>query len=659
MNVRSLALLALIATTPLVADVRLPAVFSDHAILQRTATAPVWGWADPGEKITVSLAGNEQTAITAPDGKWQVRLDLNDVTKGPHELIVSGKNRLVLFDILIGEVWLCSGQSNMGFPVKNSVNGPAEVAAATDPEIRFFKVTRNAASAPAADVKGKWQVCSPQTAADFSAVGYFYGRELRAKVNLPVGLIDASWGGTPAEAWTPARALEGDPAFAALLKHRKTLLSTPPPVSAEASKKIESDWVAKIDDLFIGNIAPDTTWFDPQATSEGWSKIRLPGSIDNQLRPGMDGSFWLRKVIDVPASAAAEIATLHLGIIDDYDHTWVNGKLVGQMARDQPDAYKTPRAYPLPAGTLHPGKNVILVRVVDWQFLATVNGSLRVETASGWKARLEGNWQGRIETDLGTRPLIASGWMHHCAGALYDGMISPLIPYALRGVIWYQGETNTGMAVQYRRLFPTLISSWREQWGQGGFPFYFVQLANYMPRLPEPAESSWAELREAQLMTLQQPRTGMAVAIDIGEENDIHPRNKQEVARRLSLIALANDYGFPQTVASGPRYHAMKREGAALRLTFTHTDGGLVNRSHPAPLEGFSIAGEDGIFVWAKAEIKGDSVLVSSPSVIAPLAVRYGWADNPAVSLYNGAGLPAGPFRTDRFPEITAMGASE
>lgn len=644
---------------PLAADVRLPAVFSDHAVLQRTASVPVWGQADPGEQVTVSLAGNEHPTITAPDGKWQVRLDLKSAAKGPHELIVSGKNRLVLSDILIGEVWLCSGQSNMGFPVKNSVNGPAEVAAATDAEIRFFKVTRNAARAPAADVKGKWQVCSPQTAADFSAVGYFYGRELRSKLNIPVGLIDASWGGTPAEAWTPAQALEGDPAFAALLKHRETLLSTPAPVSAETAKKIESDWVAKIDGLFVGDNKPDPTWADPETTSAGWSKLRLPGCIDNQLRPGMDGSFWLRKVIDVPASAARETATLHLGVIDDYDSTWVNGKLIGQMARDMPEAYKTPRAYALPAGTLRAGKNVIVVRVVDWQFLATVTGSLRLETESGWKARLEGNWQGRIETDLGTRPFIASGWMHHCAGALYDGMISPLIPYALRGVIWYQGETNTGMAVQYRRLFPALIASWRANWGRGDFPFYFVQLANYMPRLTEPAESSWAELREAQLMTLQQPQTGMAVTIDIGEEKDIHPRNKQEVARRLSLIALANDYGSPEIVFSGPRLQSMKREGATIRLTFDHAEGGLVNRHHPAPLDGFSIAGEDGIFAWAKAEIKNGSVLISSASVPEPVAVRYGWADNPAASLYNGAGLPAGPFRTDRFPEITATGARE
>lgn len=651
-----LAPLLLAATVPLRADVRLPALFSDHAVLQRAGDVPVWGRADAGERVTVAFAGAEETAIADDHGKWKVRLDLQDAPKGPHELIVSGNNRLVVADVLVGEVWLCSGQSNMGFPVKNSVDGAAEVAAANDSEIRFFKVARNAAREPAADMKGKWQVCSPQTVANFSAVGYFYGRELRAKVNAPVGLIDATWGGTPAEAWTPAQALESEPDFAALLKQRATLLADPEPVSADAAKKIEADWIAKVDALFVGESRPEPAWWDTGASSYGWRKIRLPGSIDNQLRPGMDGSFWLRKTVEVPASAAGEAATLHLGVIDDYDFTWVNGKLVGRMTRDNPDAYRTPRAYPLPAGTLRAGANVILVRVVDWQFLATVSGSLRLETASGWKARLEGQWLGRIETDLGTRPLVASGWMHHCPGALYDGMIAPLTPYALRGVIWYQGENNADMAVQYRRLFPTLIASWRERWGRGDLPFYYVQLANYMARLPEPAESSWAELREAQLITLQQPRTGMAVAIDIGEENDIHPRNKQEVARRLSLIALANDYGFPTPGFSGPRYRGMQREGPRLRLTFDGIGGGLVNRRHPEPPEGFSIAGEDGIFVWARAEIEGADVIVSSDSVPEPIAVRYGWADNPAVSLYNAEGLPAGPFRTDRFPEVTAMG---
>jgi sialate O-acetylesterase len=471
--------------------------------------APIWGWADPGEKVTVTLGDQKAEATADKDGKWQVRLAAMKAGTGPLEMTVAGKNTLKLANILIGEVWICSGQSNMGFTVKGVINSDQEIAEAKHPKIRLFSVTRVTAATPQTDCKGEWVECSPETVPGFTAVGYFFGRDLLQALAVPVGLVNTSWGGTPAEAWTSRDALEADPAFAGLLERWK--------------QNIEAYPKAK----------------------EAWDKVKD------------------KKMADWKAAAA-------------------KAKADGKQPQRAPQAPSDPAASP------------------------------------------------------------------NCPASLYNGMIAPLIPLGIRGAIWYQGESNVGRPMEYRKLFPAMITDWRKHWAEGEFPFFFVQLANFMARKPEPADSNWAALREAQTMTLALPKTGQAVIIDIGEANDIHPKNKQDVGKRLALAAEAVAYG-KDVVYSGPMYESMKVEGERVRLQFNHVGGGLVAKGG-GQLTGFAMAGEDKKFAWADAKIDGDSVLVWSKDVPKPAAVRYAWADNPECNLYNKADLPASPFRTDDWP---------
>jgi sialate O-acetylesterase len=656
------------------AEIILPALFSDHAVLQKSDQVPVWGWAESGEAVSVLLNGIKAKTVAAPDGSWKVLLNLRTQGPGPYELVVEGKNRIVVSDVLVGEVWLCSGQSNMEWPVSHSLNFEAEAAAATDSNIREFQVPHTIALGALKKASGKWVIASSTSIGSFGAVGYFFGRELRARLQVPVGLISCSWGGTPAEAWTPLSAMEGVDIYKPLLDRRAQVLQPAPEMEVKGAKKLLLEWELKLKKLLATDSQPDQVWFEPGFSLRGWVELQAPGMVDTQIKPVTDGSYWLRKVIELPVKEAAEKAELHLGPLDDFDVTWVNGVQVGRTGPENVDAWKTPRVYPVPAGILRPGTNVIIVRLVDQYASGGFSGNaqdLYLVTSFGEKVSLAGSWQGRLETDLGIKPELGGPQLQNIAGTLYDGMISPLIPYAMCGVIWYQGESNADRAIQYRSLFPAMITSWRKAWGQGDFPFYYVQLANFMLRQPEPGESSWAELREAQRQTLKVPHTGMAVAIDIGDDRDIHPKNKQEVGRRLALIALSKDYNIRESnefwselpwigkwfqkplVYSGPMYRESKREGSRMRIFFDHVGSGLVNAGGGASVKGFALAGGDGQFFWAEAMIEGESMVVSSPKVTEPVAARYGWADNPEVSLVNKQGLPASPFRTDDFPAIT------
>lgn len=496
--------LLLVGPSLVSADVRLPKIFGDNMVLQAHARVPVWGWADPGEEVHVLIGGQLRKTEANDQGRW--RVDFDPFEYGPVRFVVEGKNRIELRNVLVGEVWVCSGQSNMEWPVARAMNAEQEIASANYPEIRLFKVAKVVAAKPLDDTEGEWRVCSPETVRDFSAVGYFFARELHQRLGVPIGMIQAAWGGTPAEAWTSREALEADPELKPILERWDEILAN----YDEARKRYE------------------------EALRRWQEQAR---AARNEGKP-------------VP-----------------------------------------PRPRP-PRGPDHP---------------------------------------------------------HRPAG-LYNGMICPIVPFAIKGVIWYQGESNASRAYQYRKLFRTMIRDWRRTWGQGDFPFLFVQLANFLARQAEPGESDWAELREAQMMALEEPNTAMAVAIDIGEANDIHPRNKQEVGRRLALAALAIAYG-KDVVYSGPLFDHMKIEGNKVRLFFKHVDGGLVAKG--GELRGFAIAGPDRKFVWAKAKIEGDTVVVWSDKVPNPVAVRYGWADNPDCNLYNKAGLPASPFRTDDWPGIT------
>ncbi len=500
--------LLLVNADAALADIKLPAVISDNMVLQGNKKVSIWGWAEPGEEVMVSVSWHRMKwAVTADkDGKWMFKMN-SPKMGGPYEMTIIGKNTITLKNIMVGEVWVCSGQSNMQMSVKSSANAEQEISAANYPNIRLFTVARKVAEQPQSDCVGSWTLCSPQTVPGFSAVAYYFGRELHEELDVPIGLIHTSWGGTPAEAWT-----------------RRGILKE----ESDASPILEryDDAVAKY----------------PQAKKE-------------------------------------------------YEQKLIEWKKAVEKAKAEGE--RTPRRPGAPLGPGHP----------------------------------------------------------HSPAGLYNAMIAPLIPYGIGGAIWYQGESNVSRAYQYRKLFPAMIKNWRNDWGQGKFPFLFVQLANFRAVNPQPSESDWAELREAQLMTLALPNSGMAVIIDIGEADDIHPKNKQDVGKRLALWALAKSYG-KELVYSGPIYKSMKIEGDRAILYFDHVGGGFV-AGPDEPLKGFAIAGADRKFVWADAKIDGDSVVVSSDEVPAPAAVRYAWADNPVCNLYNEEGLPASPFRTDDWPGIT------
>ncbi len=619
------------------ADVVPASLFRDHAVLQQGMPVPVWGTADNGEQVTVGIAGQTATT-TARDGRWSVRLAPLPLG-GPYELVIAGKNRVVISDVLVGEVWICSGQSNMerqlGLregqqPIKN---WQAEAATADFPQIRHFEVPQKTALVPQTAVGGQWVTCTPQTAAKFTAVGFFFGRTLHQSKHVPIGLIHTSWGGTPAEAWTSADGLDPWPEYAATIANLRKSAA-----AAEADYKQNlAAWYAAHD---TGSSAP-TPWFAAALPDDKWGRMVLPSVWEKAGLPGLDGLVWFRREFDLPESWAGRAGELHLGAIDDDDVTWLNGVQIGST-----EGWRTPRVYPIAAGALKPGRNVIAVRVLDMQGGGGLWGgpddTLRL-LAPGEPAlpalALDGEWRYQVAADFAQvkRP---PGNLRNSAGAptvLYNGMIAPLLPYAMRGVIWYQGEANAGRSQQYRTLFPAMIADWRKQWGQGDFPFLYVQIAPFKEMPPE--------IREAQLLALDRTKnTAMTVTLDVGDAEDIHPTDKRPVGERLALAARALAYG-EKLEYSGPIFsHASFKKGRAV-LKFTHLGGGLVAKD--GELKGFTIAGPDKVFHPAKAVIKGKTVVVSAEGVPVATAVRYAWANVPEGNLFNRAGLPASPFRTD------------
>jgi len=511
---RSVLVAACLAPAAAQADVALNNMFGDHMVLQQGIRNKVWGKADPGENVTVTLAGGApqtHTTTAGPDGSWHVLLDAVQQYGGPHTLTVKGKNTMTFSDVLIGEVWVCAGQSNMQWSVNQSNDPDLEKAAANHPTIRLISVPQVGTQDRQWNFNGSWQVCTPETVGEFSAVGYFFGRQLQQSLGVPVGLIDNAWGGSAAEAWVKRDALAGDPRFKGLMDRWTQLEAAYPAAKAEYDAKL-AEWKAAAE----------------KAKAEGKPAPQQPGNPDGQMK-----------------------------------------------------------------GNARPGN-------------------------------------------------------------IYSGVLAPSIGYGIKGAIWYQGESNAGRAYQYRDLFPFMIKSWRDEWGLGEFPFYWVQLADFKAEKGEPGESDWAELREAQTMTMKAlPRTGEAVIIDIGEGKDIHPKNKQDVAKRLARWALAETYRKEGIVCRSPLYASMEKQGAKAVLSFDHVAGGWRPFDVAEP-RGFTIAGADKKFVAAKATILPDGrIEVSADGVPDPVAVRYAWADNPVCNMYSGAGLPLTPFRTDDFPGIT------
>jgi sialate O-acetylesterase len=657
--VRFLSLLVLLSASIVVkAAVHLPAIISDNMVLQQQTKVRIWGSANPGERVTVTLQQKSSSTVADKQGHWETFLATGKAG-GPFELTVKGDNLLTIKNVLVGEVWLCSGQSNMEWPLINTVDGADTVAQAKYPDIRLFTVEKHTAAAPLADVEGHWVVTTPDEAAHFSAVGYFFGRELHQQLKVPVGLIHSSWGGTPAEAWTSHDAMLSAPELKPILDRYESSLNTLPQAK-EAYARALAQWEEK--NLYIdsGNKGEALGYADPAFAATDWSKMDLPQQIETA---GLliDGAIWFRKALDLPESWAGRDLVLNLPPIDDHDVTYFNGTKIGSIGRETANSYMVPRKYVVPASLVRAGRNVIAVRVFDsaGEGGFSRGGAMSIGPANAGETEvisLRGVWDYKVELalepkhpDWGTRPEAMGAGNQNNPSVLYNAMIAPLVPFAIRGAIWYQGESNAGRAYQYRTLFPIMIRDWRRAWGST-FPFYFVQLANWHANKAEPDESDWAELREAQLMTLREPQTGMAVIIDVGDAVELHPRNKLDVGRRLAQWALASTYGR-KIVPSGPLFDRYTIDGDKVRIHFKYSDG--LKTIDGGPVKGFAIAGDDRRFVWADARIDGDAVVVSSSKVSKPVAVRYGWADNPVVNLYNKAGLPASPFRTDDWPGVT------
>ncbi len=617
-------------------------LFTDHVVLQRDVPVPVWGWAEPGQRIKVDLAGQSVETTVNDQGKWLAKLGPYPAG-GPHVLSVTGPKSVEIKDILVGDVWICSGQSNMEWPLAAADNAADEIKAASYPKIRLFTVPKKIALEPLSTVDASWVVCSPETAGEFSAVGYFFGRELNRELNVPIGLIDSSWGGTICEAWASAGALEAMPDFKNQLAQIETerAEANKPPIKIEEAM---AAWWKKSDP----GSSDQPNWADPKLDTAEWKTMSLPGIWEEKGHRDFDGIAWFRKEIMLPDAWEGKETTLSLGAIDDRDTTFINGTQVGEM-----NNWAAPRSYKIPAGILKAGRNVIAVRVLDTAgnggfsgeeklMKLTLNDNDQAEPIS-----LAGDWLYKMSTPFGqlsTPPEMMNDNPNRVT-VLYNGMIAPLKPFPIKGAIWYQGESNAGRPAQYRTLLPTMIKDWRAAFEVGDFPFYIVQLANYMDVRKEPVDSMWAELRESQFLTTRAlPNVGIGLAIDIGDAKDIHPRNKQEVGRRLALSALANAFG-KDIEFSGPVFKTKEVQGNKIRLTFDHLGGGLVAKGSDK-LDGFAIAGDDGKYYWADAVIDGESVIVSSPKVDKPAEVRYAWADNPVCNLYNQVGLPAVPFRT-------------
>jgi sialate O-acetylesterase len=638
----------------------LASVFSNNMVLQRNRPIPLWGRARGGLTVKVRLGDASASTQANADGRWSVTLPALPAG-GPFELNAqAGEQIITLCNVLIGEVWVCSGQSNMEWPLSLCTNAEEELARASHPQIRLLQVPKRLSGHPQDSIVGEWTVCSPETASAFTGVGYFFGRKLHQRLGVPIGLINSSWGGTIVEAWTSTEALSTQKELLEVFRQNHEALTDLPKAQADYVRKLkEWEHAAYWEDP--GNKGEGLGYARPDFNDADWGTMATPGCWEGHGL-NIDGSVWFRREVSIDASWAGRELLLNIGAVDDYDTTYFNGVKIGGIGAERPNPWSVPRQYKVDGSLVKAGRNVIAIRVFDrfgggGLLGPAIEMNLRQEGEYESRIRLDGVWKYKIE--LALEPKIAPpmplappyGDNPNTLAALFNGMINPLIPYAIGGAIWYQGESNASCAYKYRRYFPLMIDDWRKRWGCD-LPFLFVELANFEALQTKPVEpQTWPELREAQQMTLAWPKTGMASAIDIGEAGDIHPKNKQEVGRRLALSALHVAYG-QSLVHSGPLYQSSAIEGSGIRIHWQHVGGGLVARD--AQLKGFAITGEDRNWVWAQAKIDGPSVLVWSDEVPRPVAARYSWANNPVGNLYNKEGLPASSFRTDDWPGITA-----
>ncbi|WP_368564230.1 sialate O-acetylesterase [Pseudoxanthomonas sp. UTMC 1351] len=621
------------------AKVELPLLFSDGAIVQRDKPLPVWGWASPGAKIEVEFDGRSATATAAKDGAWRVELPAHKAG-GPYILRVRGDGEAVAVnDVLVGDVWLASGQSNMEWPLYQAKDAQQAIASANDPLIRHFKVPKSWSEKPETRLAGgSWKAASPQTVGEFSAVGYYFARELRAKTGVPIGIINSTWGGSRIEAWMDGQTLGIE--TTRLAKRMRDLRVKEDRDMAIVEGKL-AQWGAMP--------ADDTGWQVVELDESAWVDIAVPVLWEEAGWLGLDGVAWYRTHFELTAEQARKGVRVSFGRVDDSDQAWVNGVAVGGITRE----YNTPRQYDVPAKALRAGRNVLAVRVVDDGGGGGIHGDaeeLHVQLADGARMPLAREWKFRVVQAR----LDASDGKNLIETLLFNQMILPAQPYPLSGVIWYQGEANADKlagAHRYREQFPALIGQLRRQWNAPQLPFLWVQLANFDSGVDVSAEgrteSPWAMLRESQSRTLTLPATAQVVTIDVGDPKDIHPLDKQTVGHRLALAARHVVYG-EALVYSGPVYRSVRFEAGRARVAFDLGGSALAIRGDGSKLHGFEIAGADRKFHPAHAVIDGDTIVVSSDAVAKPQAVRYAWRDNPEeADLINRDGLPASPFRTD------------
>jgi sialate O-acetylesterase len=631
----------------------LSACFTDNMVLQQQTKVNIWGTETPGKTITIITSWNNKTYKVTGDanGNWTAKVS-TPVYGGPYTITFNDGQIVTLKNILIGEVWVCSGQSNMEMQLTgfygDVLNLKYELTDAENhPEIRMLKIDNKTSFTPLSTVqtKGGWTVCDSQTVRNFSAVAYFFAKNLFPGKHIPIGIINSTWGGTVAEAWTSGSALKTMPAFAPFVNALESGL-TQEKLDAKYRSEVR-DWIDSINVHDPAYQHGELLWAQPGFDDSAWPKMTLPTYWEHAGVPDYDGTVWFRKKVIVPAAWAGKDLKLNMGGIDDFDVSYFNGSEVGHT-----ELFIYKRSYTIPGNLVKAGENTIAVRVFDNGGLGGINkGPLQLSLANDTTGQIDlsGQWVYQKARDLKLLPQPPSqSNSPNRPTLIYNAMINPILPYTIKGVIWYQGESNADRPTQYRQLFPLLINDWRQKWNEGNFPFYFVQIANYNAT-DQPPIANWPVLRDAQLSTLSVPNTGMAVTIDIGEANRIHPRNKQETGRRLALIARAKTYreNIPY---SGPLYESQIITGNKIELRFSHTDKGLIAKGDT--LQGFTIAGADKKFYPAKATIVGDKVIVTSTDVANPVAVRYAWANNPVCNLYNGANLPASPFRTDDWDDI-------
>jgi sialate O-acetylesterase len=622
-------------------------MFGDNMVLQRGKANRFWGWAKPGQTVRVEIAGRTATAVTGPDGRWQVQIQ-PPAPGGPYTVKIDGSEQsVVLHEVLVGDVWLCGGQSNMELGLGRARNGDDEIKSADHPEIRLFMVKQQVAYSPSTVPRGSWNICSPQSVADggsggFSAVAYFFGRKLQDELHVPIGLIQDCMGGTPAECWMSPETLQQ-------LKDFDTPLAEMERLHAKGGPEYGSFLMHWLDEYDVG--LKGNTWAAADWDDSGWKGVQIPGGFQELGMADAPGVCWFRREVTLPDPLPPGKATIFLGSIDKMDTTYLNGHWVGASSW-----VENPRAYEIKDGVLKPGRNVLAVRVFKMKpqggFLAKPD-ALRLVLGDGTVIPLAGEWKGALSVDARPPhplPLTFENYPTMPA-VLYEGMLEPVAPLAIRGAIWYQGEANFERAQQYRTLLPTMIGDWRKLFGQGDFPFYIVSLPGFMHHRDQPGDDAWAELREAQALTARKVKnSGLAVTVDTGDPDNIHPKDKKVVGERLAWCALAQEFG-KKIFYAGPTFTSVKHLPGALKIHFRHTDGGLVVKGDK--LEEFAVAGKDRQWHWADARVEGDSVVVSSPMVSDPQAARYAWQANPVATLYNGAGLPAVPFRTDNWPSIT------